>query len=408
MALLVGMGAAGYAQTGGMSPPARWSPPDFEGDLERWLPRALPQFSAVWSDPAKYRLQIIYTQIDRDEQGAPQFHSYRYRVDEREYFYPASTVKLPAAVLALEKLRRLQPEGIDAHTPMIVGEAAAGLMDPSDAVAIAATSVADHVRDILLVSDNAAFNALYDFIGPDALNGTLAERGLTGARFVHRLESAGDTDHATTGPVRFVDEAGRLLHQQPVMKAHALARADEQISLGVAEIIRGQRVDAPKDFAGKNAWPLQAQHDFLVSLLFPEHVEPARRPQLAAQDYALLRKWMSTTPVSSGYPRYADRGTYPDGFVKFLLFGGNAAHIPPYLHIYNKIGQAYGFLTDMAYIVDEQAGVEFLLGATIYVNANGTFNDDHYEYAELGLPFLAALGWSIHALEVERANRDLR
>jgi hypothetical protein len=37
--------------------------------------------------------------------------------------------------------------------------------------------------------------------------------------------------------------------------------------------------------------------------------------------------------------------------------------IPANIRIFNKIGSAYGFLTDAAYIVDYQEGIEFILAA---------------------------------------------
>ncbi|MCY3565848.1 MAG: hypothetical protein OXH27_06680, partial [Gammaproteobacteria bacterium] len=74
------------------------------------------------------------------------------------------------------------------------------------------------------------------------------------------------------------------------------------------------------------------------------------------------------------------------------LFGDSRERIPEHIEIFNKIGRAYGYLTDSAYIVDRRTNREFLISATIRVNANETFNDDIYEYVEIGLPFLAELG----------------
>ncbi len=51
--------------------------------------------------------------------------------------------------------------------------------------------------------------------------------------------------------------------------------------------------------------------------------------------------------------------------------------------------------------------MEFVLAATLYVNDNGTFNDDRYEYQTVGLPFLRALGQAFYRLELSRsAPRD--
>ena len=72
--------------------------------LEQLLLSHPEKFKKLTDNPEKYRLQILYTQIDRDMKNKPHLTTYSYRSDSAEYFYPASTVKLAASVLALEKL----------------------------------------------------------------------------------------------------------------------------------------------------------------------------------------------------------------------------------------------------------------------------------------------------------------
>ena len=76
--------------------------------------------------------------------------------------------------------------------------------------------------------------------------------------------------------------------------------------------------------------------------------------------------------------------------------------MPNSVRLFNKVGLAYGYVTDNAYVVDFEHGVEFLLTAVVLVNENGIFNDGIYEYDEVGLPFLAELGRVIYAYELER------
>jgi hypothetical protein len=76
--------------------------------------------------------------------------------------------------------------------------------------------------------------------------------------------------------------------------------------------------------------------------------------------------------------------------------------IPERFKIYNKVGQAYGFLTDCMYFKDEVNDVEFLLSASIYVNKNETLNDGKYEYETTGFPFLQNLFAAIYNEEVGR------
>ena len=73
------------------------------------------------------------------------------------------------------------------------------------------------------------------------------------------------------------------------------------------------------------------------------------------------------------------------------------------MQVFGKSGMAYGFLSEVAYVVDRGSGAEFLLGATIHTNADGIYNDDRYEYDTAGLPFLAAVGHAV--LDAERSRK---
>jgi hypothetical protein len=49
-------------------------------------------------------------------------------------------------------------------------------------------SVSHYIRKVLLVSDNDAFNRLYEFVGQSEINESLRAKGLEAARIVHRLD----------------------------------------------------------------------------------------------------------------------------------------------------------------------------------------------------------------------------
>jgi hypothetical protein len=72
------------------------------------------------------------------------------------------------------------------------------------------------------------------------------------------------------------------------------------------------------------------------------------------------------------------------------------------VRIFNKEGDAYGFLTDVAYIVDFDKKIEFMLSATIFCDTDGVINDDKTEYDTIGYPFMKALGQAIYQYEVRR------
>lgn len=346
------------------------------------------QFGAVLQESDKHRVQIIYTQIDRDADNKPTFRSYSYRLNADEYFYPASTVKLPTALVALEKVANL--ENVHRETVMLVGDDQSG------------KSIARYVREILLVSDNVAFNRLYDFAGQAQLNESMRESHFEGTRIMHRLSvPLSIEENRRTGPVRFVAD-GKTLYEQPVARSAVDYAAPEPVFLGRAEVVGDDLLERPKDFSTKNAFPLQAQHDVIKALMFPDSVDVEQRFDLSDEDYKFVYRNMSAYPGESGIPEYADAERYPPGYVKFLMFGGNAPQVPSNIRIFNKVGDAYGFLTDAAYIVDFDNGVEFILAATIYTNANQTFNDNVYEYDEVGFPFMRNLGQAIYEVELQR------
>ena len=84
------------------------------------------------------------------------------------------------------------------------------------------------------------------------------------------------------------------------------------------------------------------------------------------------------------------------------MFGDNKEAIPQHIRLFNKVGLAYGYLIDNAYIVDFERGVEFMLTAVISANENGIYNDGQYEYDAVSFPFLANLGRVIYEREVQR------
>ncbi len=385
----------------------------FANALRQTLRHDTAGLSRVLAHPAAYRLQILYTRVRRDAAGRPHFRSYGYRLRPREYFYPASAVKLAAAALALEKLRalRAQVPNLRPESPMLTDSAFAGqtAVRRDASAASGRPNIANYVRKALIVSDNDAYNRLYEFVGPAELNAGLARLGLRHSRLVHRL-SVGDQEPGSrhTNPVAFFADtaATQVLYRQAAAYyggawPKALLR---QGSIGRAHLSGEQLVNSPLDFSQKNTFPLPDLQRMLRAVLFPETGPPRQRLRLAPDDYALLRQALSQLPRESVHPRY-DAAHYPDTYTKFLLGGGGTTPLPPGVRVYNKIGQAYGFLIDNAYIIDEAKGVEFLLSAVIYVNANGVLNDDQYEYDTIGFPFLRDLGLRVYQAECRQKLR---
>jgi hypothetical protein len=69
------------------------------------------------------------------------------------------------------------------------------------------------------------------------------------------------------------------------------------------------------------------------------------------------------------------------------------------------VGWAYGFLTDVSYVIDVKNKIEYMLSSTIYVNSDGILNDDKYDTETIGLPFLNDIGKAIYNFELKRFRK---
>ena len=369
------------------------------------LLQANPQyFKDIIAQKDTLHVQLIYTQINRDEQNQPHFTDYLFNLNKNHYFYPASTVKMPVALLSLEKLNRLNIPGVTKFSPMVTDTSRTGASEAPLHYSVNETTptIALYAKQIFLVSDNDAFNRLYEFMGQESIQQQLAAKGYPDAEIRHRLEvRLNDEQNRRTNAIHFYDTSGKLLYQQPAQYSKAIF-APKNIQLGKGYISNEQQVNTPFDFSLKNKLHLEDLHHMLRSVIFPEAVPLQQRFNLTKEDYDFIYRYMSAYPNESHYPSY-DTANYNQAYVKFILFGAqkNAA-IPSTLRIFNKVGDAYGFLTDVAYVVDFANHVEFMLSASIYCNSDGIFNDDKYDYETVGYPFMEQIGKVIYDYELQR------
>jgi hypothetical protein len=360
------------------------------------------KFSKVLQNAEKHRVQIIYTQIDRDENNKATFQTHMYRVNADEYFYPASSIKLPIAAMALEKVNDQLIRGFTPFSNMEIDSAYAGqsavLTDSSSQSG--KPSIGHYIKKVFLVSDNDAYNRLYEFLGQREANAKMISKGYKDVRITHRLSiPLSLEENRCTNPMRFYYD-NELVYNQHAICNDIEIKSQKPIFIGKGYIHQGELVNEPMDFTYKNALPLQSLQDVLLSIIFPENFHPTNKFNLSQSDYNFLYQFMSKYPKESDFPYYGDK--YRDDNCKLLMFAGTNQDIDRNIRIYNKIGEAYGFLVDMAYIIDFEKKIEFVLGAVIYVNENEILNDGVYEYETVGYPFMRDLGRVFYEYDLKR------
>ena len=330
-----------------------------------------PKIKTVVDHIKHHEVQILFTQVKRNGDSVS-FQDYRFQVNDSFYFYPASTVKLPIAILALEKMNTNKL--IDRNTIFNV---------EGDSLK---TTFSNEIKKIFAVSDNAAYNRLFEYLGKDYINSKLSEKGIT-ARISHRL-SVDHSDDTTTKPLVFYNNDKVVLKTDSTTNQPIIPLQLYKTRKGKGYMLNDRLVESPMDFSMKNYLPITALHSIMKKLMFPQLYPFDEQFHLSPNDREFLINTMKIRPNEAGYTSKK----YHDSYVKFLVFGDCKKPLPNYIKIYNKVGDAYGYLTDCAYIVNEKTKKEYIITATVFVNKNQIFNDDVYEYDTVGLPFLGELG----------------
>ena len=379
--------------------------------LEKILQDNQVLFGDILKHPSKNEIQILFTRIDRDEDNMPHFKSFGYRLNPSWYFYPASTVKLPAAIFALEKINSLDIKGLTKESTMVTDSAFAGqtkvLTDSSSQSGL--PSIEHYIKKILLTSDNDAYNRLYEFVGRAEINKKLRQNKITKSRILNRL-AIGDAGESAkhTNPVSFYDGDKLIYGQKPQYD-------QKDYPLELENLIRGkgymdandQLVNEPYSFADKNVYTIEDQQLILKKLFFPEAFPRKERFNLKADDYKLIYKYMSMLPSESDYPKYDSKEFWP-AYSKMLFYGREKdAFIDPDVRIFNKYGDSYGYIIDNAYFIDFKNKVEFMLTAVVQSNEDGIYNDSKYEYDTVCYPFMKNLGRVLYSHELKREKKYL-
>jgi hypothetical protein len=362
-------------------------------------------FQQILQNAETHRLQIIYTQINRDKNNNPTFKNYYYNYNPEVYWNPASMVKLPLAFLALEKLNNMKVKGVNKYTPVQFDssyEKQVALFTDSTSKNNL-PSIAHFIKKAFLISDNDAYNRLYQFVGQQTINKSLHQKGYKDVRITRQFMGFTVEQNRHTNQVRFVDKNGNTLYTQPAAYNPDSFNFSREVKIGKAHYSRGMLVNSPIDFTTANNMPLEDLQQMLQSVLFPSSVPASQRFNLTADDYNFLYQYLSQYSSETSYPKYDERKFY-NSYVKFF-FRDSVRQLPTYLRVFNKVGWAYGFLTDVSYVADFKNKVEFMLSATVYVNSDEILNDNKYDYDDIGYPFLYQLGQTIYQYELKRSRK---
>jgi hypothetical protein len=356
----------------------------------------------VLSHPEKYKLQIIVSLIERDKNGYPSIK--KYQLGQTNYFYPASIYKLPLCFVALEKLKKLNNDKINLKTdfycetdkcyPFV-------LTDEKDNY-IKFASIEDLIVLSLVFSDNLAPKLLYEFVGEEFLNERIKKLGLQKTKIKLNF----GFKEKITSQVKWAfwsNDYKWILENYSQQKTESIP-VKEKIYVGRKSFINGKIINKPWDFSQESQIDLSDLHYLMEAIIFPE-LNLLPHTLLSISEINFLQNVLSSWPRNKQNPFYYEGCYFPDNYRKYLYIGDipKDSIIPTHITIANKVGLAYGFMTDVSYYKDNLNKIELLISTTLYLNENEIINDGKYEYESIGLPFMAQLGRKLIELQKEKS-----
>ena len=350
-----------------------------------------PYFKEIVKDKEDYEIQVMLTKVNHDNTKID-FQNYQYQHDENQYFYPASTIKLPIVVLTLKKINDLRSKGSDITLKSKI------VLNTKDnysnfKLQDSITSFQNIIADIFLVSDNSASNILIDFIGYNYFNDEMQNAGFDKTYLNHKFNP--DPYVNSTWQISDLDNniISSINDNQKTIIANDKTNG---LNKGERRYFNGEILDESLNFSKKNRFSITDMHNLIKYIFYPEIFDKANTFNLNVEDYDFIRYWMSRFTYEDIGEKFIGDENFFETYNKFFIHGDEQSVSNEQIRVYNKIGQAYGTSIDNGLIKNYQNNVEFILTSTIYTNKNKVINDNLYEYDDIAVPFLAKLSRAIY------------
>ena len=216
----------------------------------------------IIKDKEDYQIQILLTKINQNNTQFD-FNEYEYQLDDNQYFYPASTNKLPIVILTLKKINELRSKGseITLKSKIILN-----YKDDSSELELrdSITSFQNLIADVFLVSDNSASNILIDFIGYNYFNNEMKNAGFQKTYLNHKF----NPDPYVNSTWQISDLDNNLISStnddQKIIKADDKTNG---LDKGERRYFKGQILNESLNFSQKNRSSITDMHNLIKGVV---------------------------------------------------------------------------------------------------------------------------------------------
>ncbi len=437
-------------------------------DEEKTLWKSLKKetgFKKVFKKYKNYRFEIIYTKIDRDNNGGVKLTNFHLG-DSASYFYPASIAKLPLAICISEKMGeepflnlnlamklRIDTAKICKHQyengmyeyhrvqwgdnyreiamkyrisfeDLLTWNNVTDTTLPKVNTTLmiyhrkSRPTLSDLLSEMLIYSDNESYNKLFEVAGGNIVNDWLEEKGFAKSNVSRKFLFCEGEEKSYALPYDILNDRDIIFYH---CKERQWSLPDNSkitgIKVGKKYYWNDSLIKEGKSFADHNCIPLNDAHTMLQRLIFPSVFTADEQYEMNQRNYRNLIKYLGMYPREDVSLRDSCYDNLDDG-EKVFLWKGHRRKIQSdgiltpelfeeNIRVINIIGQSYGFSTDVMYFTDSKTNTEFFLSVRIYTNKDEILNDDKYEYDEIAIPLMESLGTYFHEMEKKREKTFL-
>ena len=327
----------------------------------------------VLANPAKYHLQINFTAVE-ENQGNVKFNDYSLNKDSY-YYHPASLIKFPLALISLEMLTQFQQDyGVSLQTPIQSKSCACDFGTDHYVNHLQQPNLDNLYREMLIMSNNEAYNFFYDFVGTNYFNKRMSELNLSNIILRNRFY-LGCTGAASKnyGGIRFMKDS--------IEKSYSINCQTDTLQDSTQTIYLNE-----PDALTHNVVSLSSIHQLMIQLFYPTAFNVEHPLKMSEDNLNYFKKIISSYPNS--IPHYVD---YPNHYHKYLLPIHLIHNTDSTLKVYSKNGNASGYLSDVMYFTDQKNKVNYFLSVSMYNAATKYYYKKRAHYSSPGIDFFRQL-----------------
>jgi hypothetical protein len=343
-----------------------------------------PIIDQVLANPEKYHLQIHFTSVN-EQAGGMVLNEYSLYKD-KYYYHPASLIKFPLALISLEMFTRFQKQfGISLQTP-IESKTCSCDFDTDNYVNHKSKPSLDILyREMLIMSNNDAYNFFYDFVGPTHFNKRMRELSLSNIILRNRFSSGCSGDKAKLhGGISFIKDNTNI--------RYAILCQTDSVQNSIQNIYM-KEVGAQS----YNLASLYSLHQLMKQLFYPTTTNQVASLKISEANLNYFKQTIASYPKS-----IPDYHSYPNHYHKYLIPPGLINNNDSTIKVYSKNGNAGGYLSDIMYFTDEKNKVNYFLSVSMYNATNKYYYKRRAYYSSPGIDFFRQLSKVLYNYEKEK------